>query len=81
MGCDTPAGVQRQACVHSFSAGAVFQQVHFLPRVIQAGFSALDHQEFLVIEGSGGDAGSFSQVSGHQSLPINAQCVWTDTSI
>ena len=44
-----------------------FQQVHFLSRVIQAGFSALDHQEFLVIEGSGvgADAGLFA-------LPINA---------
>ena len=34
--------------------------VHFLSRVNRAGFSALDHQEFLVIEGCGGgaDAGS-----------------------
>ena len=45
-------------------------------------WGALDDEEFFVIEGSGGgvDAGSFSQVSGHQ-LPNNAQCVWTDTSI
>ena len=44
------------------SAGAFFVPGH--PGRV---FSALDHQEFLVIEGSGGgaDAGSFSQVSGH----------------
>ena len=59
---------------------------HFAPFSRSASFSswgALDDEEFFVIEGSGGgaDAGSFSQVSGHQSLPINAQCVWTDTSI
>ena len=60
---DTPAGVQRQArgpdCEKSiqipqfFSRCSFFQQVHFLSGVIRAGFSALDHQEFSVIEGSG----------------------------
>ena len=45
--------VQNTMEIPQFFSRCIFQQMPFLSRVIRAGFSALDHQEFLVIERSG----------------------------
>ena len=69
-----------------FSAFCAFFALLRVVPELSASFSswgALDDEEFFVIEGSGValTPGVSPRCQGHQSLPINAQCVWTDTSI